>query len=78
VVQQLANSIGYQAVLVRGHAGDDLILAADWVMVTNNSDILNNEAVKLHSIPIAHIPGLRVWTDNYSNLFQILKTRQLH
>jgi hypothetical protein len=77
VVQQLANSIGQQAVLVRNHAGDDLILAADWVLVTNNPDILNNEAVKLHSIPIAHIPGLHVWTDDYSNLFQILKTPQV-
>lgn len=77
VVQQLANSIGFRTVLVRSHSGDDLILAADWVLVTNNPDILNNEAVKLHSAPINRISGLRLWTDDYSNLFQILKTPSL-
>jgi hypothetical protein len=74
VVQKLAQTIGYQSVLVRSHSGDDLVLAADWMLVTNNADILNNEAVKLHSAPITQIPGLRVWTDDYSNLFEILKT----
>lgn len=74
VVQKLAQSIGYQSVLVRSHSGDDLILAADWVLVTNNADILNNEAVKLRSAPINKIPGLRAWNDDYSNLIQIIKT----
>ncbi len=74
VVQQLATSMGYQTVLVRSHSGDDLVLAADWVLVTNNPGILNNEAVKLRSAPISRIPGLRLWTDDYSNLFQILKS----
>jgi hypothetical protein len=77
VVQQLANSIGYQAVLVRSHSGDDLVLAADWVLVTNNPAILNNEAIKLRSAPINRIPGLRPWTDDYSDLFEILKTPSL-
>lgn len=78
VVQKLADSIGYKSVRVRSNSGDDLILIADWVLVTNNPDILNNEAIKLHSLPIAQIPGLRLWTDDYSNLFQILKAPQLH
>lgn len=78
VVQKLAETMGYQAVLVRSHSGDDLILAADWVLVTNNPDILNNEAIKLHAGPISQISGLRVWTDDYSNLFQIIKTPTLH
>lgn len=78
VVQQLANSLGYHCVLVRSHAGDDLVLAADWVLVTNNADILNNEAIKLRSAPITKISGLRLWTDDYSNLFQIIKRPTLH
>ncbi len=77
VVEKLAETLGYRAVLVRSHSGDDLVLAADWVLVTNNMDVLNNEAVKLHSLPITKIAGLRVWTDDYSNLFQILKAPQL-
>jgi hypothetical protein len=78
VVQKLAASLGYHAVLVRSHSGDDLILAADWVLVTNNPGILNNEAVKLRSAPISQIPGLRLWTDDYSNLVQIIKTPVMH
>lgn len=78
VVEKLAQRLGFQVVCVRSHSGDNLILPAEWVLVTNNPDILNNEAVKLHSIPIAAIPGLRLWTDDYSNLFKILKTPQLH
>lgn len=77
VVEKLARSVGYQSVLVRSHAGDESILAADWVLVTNNPDILNNEAVRLRSKPISRVPGLRTWTDDYSNLYQILKTPQV-
>jgi hypothetical protein len=77
VVEKLAQSIGFHSVLVRSHSGDDLVLAADWVLVTNNPEVLNNEAVKLRAKPISQIAGLRVWTDDYSNLFQILKTPQI-
>jgi hypothetical protein len=78
VVEQLAKSIGLHSVLVRSHTGDDLVLAADWVLLTNNPDILNNEAVKRHSAPIDQIHGLHPWTDSYSNLFQIIKTPSLY
>jgi len=77
VVRKLGESIGYESVRIHSKSGDDLILTADWVLLTNNPDILNNGAIKLHSLPIAPIPGLRLWTDDYSNLFQILKTPQL-
>ena len=73
VVQKLAQDLGFQSVLVRSRSGDDLVLAADWVLVTNNPNILNNAAVKLRSSPINQISGLRLWTDSYSNLLQIIK-----
>ena len=74
VVRKLADAIGYQAVLVRNHENDDeLVLPADWVLVTNNPSVLDNPAVKLHSEAIAPSSGLRPWTDNYSSLLQILK-----
>jgi hypothetical protein len=77
IVQQLAVRAGFQAVLVRSHANDDdLILAADWVLVTNNRTILDNPAVRLLSAPITTRPGLRPWTDDYNDLLQILKAPQ--
>ncbi len=79
IVRQLAEMAGYHAVLVKNHASDDeLILAADWVLVTNNNDVLENPAVKVHSAPIASRAGLRPWTDDYNNLLQILKAPQFH
>ena len=77
VVRQLAEEFGYRSVLVRNHANDDeLVLPADWVLVTNNNAVLENAAVKVHAEPIHSRPGLRLWTDDYNNLLQILKTPQ--
>ena len=78
VVRQLAEGIGYEAVLVKSHADDDqLILPADWVLVTNNRRVLENPAVKVHSQPISLRSGLRPWTDDYNNLLEILKAPRL-
>ncbi len=78
VVAQLANEIGYQAVLVHNHSNqDELILPADWVLVTRNARVLDNPAVQVHSKPIFVPPGLRPWTDAYNNLIQIFKMPQM-
>lgn len=78
VVQQLAAAIGYQAILVKNHENDDeLILPADWVLVTRNPSVLENSAVKLHSAPFPQRTGLRLWTDDYSSLLPILKAPRM-
>lgn len=74
VVGQLADEIGWKAVLVRNDADRDaLIDPADWVLVTQNSAVLNNEAIRVHERPIASRAGKRPWTDNYSNLLELLR-----
>ena len=74
VVAELAKQQNLRAVLVRNHGNDDQhIFPADWVLVTNNEDVLNNAAIRLHSLPIVDRRDLRIWTDDYNNLFQILK-----
>ena len=74
VVRDLARALGYHAILVHNHGDDDnLVLPADWVVVTNNVSVLNNPAIQLHSENIAERPR-RLWTDSFSNLAQILKT----
>ena len=77
VVKQLAQSINFQAVLVRNNDDpENDVLAADWVLVTNNPAVLSNASIKVHSLPIASRPDIRLWTDNYNSLIQILKTPQ--
>jgi hypothetical protein len=78
IVAQLAQSAGYKSILIHNQRNDDeLVLPSDWILVTNNEAVLANVALKLHSRPVAPQPGLRLWTDSYNNLLQILKTTQL-
>jgi hypothetical protein len=79
VVKRLAESIGRQAILVRNHDDpENDVLAADWVLVTNNQAVLSNASIRLHTLPIASRPDIRLWTDNYNDLIQILKTPERH
>ncbi|MBV9082283.1 MAG: fused MFS/spermidine synthase [Acidobacteriaceae bacterium] len=74
VVQQLAAARGYESILVRNEAdADRLIEPADWVLVTRNPAVLHNASIAVHRRTIAPRPGLRLWTDDYNNLLQILK-----
>ncbi len=78
VVGQLAADAGYQAVLVHNREdSDEAILAADWVLVTNNQAVLHNPAITVHARAIVNRPGLRLWTDDYNNLLSVLKTPEL-
>jgi SAM-dependent methyltransferase len=74
VVQLLADDAHYPARLVTN--GDELrklIDASDWVLVTRNDRFLSDldAATLRESIEVP--PKLRLWTDDYNNLFQILR-----
>lgn len=78
VVAQLAEEVHYDAVEVMNHADpENLILAAEWVLVTRNKSVLANTAIKLHAQPIASRAGRRPWTDDFNNLLEILKAPRL-
>jgi spermidine synthase len=47
---------------------------AEWVLITNNKDLLNNSLVKAYvSRWSDDSNNTVVWTDNYSNLWSVLK-----
>ena len=78
VVRQVAERAGYRAVLVHSPEQErDLILNADWVLVTRNKGVLENASVRSQARPIASRAGLRPWTDQYSSLVQVLKTPEM-
>jgi len=78
VIAQLADEIGYKAIDVKNHEnGEDLVLAAEWVLVTRNPAVPANETIRVHAQPIASRAGLRPWTDSFNNLVQIVKWPQL-
>jgi spermidine synthase len=55
----------------------DYYANSDWVLVSADASVFRAPAFKSSSVQPALIrPNLRPWTDDYSNLFQILKIRE--
>lgn len=74
VVQLLANDAGYPVRLITN--GDNLrklIDSSDWALVTHNAHFLNDLDTSVMVDPISVPAHLRLWTDDYNNLFQILR-----
>jgi SAM-dependent methyltransferase len=74
VVQLLASDAGYLTRLI-GNPDNHrkLVDASDWVLITRSQRFLDELDT---SIPVDTInvpPHLRLWTDDYNNLFQILQ-----
>ena len=77
VVEQLARNAGMQAVRVIDR--EDLtrqVFDSEWVLATANAEFLANPAVVRARLPIDVPAGLRLWTDDYSSLFPIIKLTQ--
>jgi hypothetical protein len=49
------------------------IAASDWVLVTSRPAFFEQKEIKAVAQKIEPIPGLRTWTDDYSNLYKILR-----
>jgi hypothetical protein len=74
VAKQLANAFNYPAISILNTADEaQCISIADWVLITRNKDFLHQEMVMSQQQPIASTAGLRLWTDDYNNLFEILR-----
>jgi SAM-dependent methyltransferase len=79
VVQLLADDAHCPVRLITN--GDDLrklIDTSDWVLVTRNEDFLRNLDATTLQEQITVPARLRLWTDDYNNLFQILRPVQFN
>ena len=71
-----AENAGLQAVLIHSNADDARgIFAADWVLMTADPNFLRRPEIANAAQPLRRIPGLRLWTDDYSSLLPLLKWR---
>jgi SAM-dependent methyltransferase len=71
-----AENAGMGAVLVHSDADDAHgIFAADWVLMSANQAFLGRPEIASVSRPLTEMPGLRLWTDDYSSLLPLLKWR---
>ena len=77
VLNQLVSNSPYHAILVRNEEPDpnpfDLSSSSEWIIISKNNDFLNSKEFLNSKQEIEPIPSLRLWSDNFSNLFQILK-----
>jgi hypothetical protein len=75
VVWKAAEHFRMKAVLIEDPDDDEMgIMASDWVLLTNNEQFLAQNAVRQAAIePGGGFEDIRLWTDDYVNLFQILK-----
>jgi hypothetical protein len=74
VVALSASEFGKQAMMVSNPAEDDKeIDASDWVLVSSRPGFFDQPEIKGAAEKIPPISGLRPWTDDYSNLYKILR-----
>jgi SAM-dependent methyltransferase len=74
VVAGIADNAGLHAVSVHSHGDEQTgLYYADWILVTANQAFLNQPEVVNNGFPTSLKPGARLWTDNYSSVFPLLK-----
>jgi len=75
VVAQAAAETGKTARLVHDVHDTDkdkVSLTSDWVLVTSRPGFFEGGGLE-RAQEIETLPGLRTWTDDYSNLYRILR-----
>ena len=73
VVKMIADEYKLRSVLVVDEAEESDLAKTDWVLLARNPALLGLQEITSAATEIETIPGLGVWTDDYNNLFRILK-----
>ncbi len=74
VVAGIAADAGLKAVSVHSHSDEQTgLYYADWILVTANQSFLNQPEIVNNGFPTPLKPGARLWTDDYSSVFPLLK-----
>ncbi len=73
VVTQLAAGEGLKAAVVDSDGNDEEYWGSTWVLVTRNEAFLAIPAIRKATGPAHDTTHTDVWTDDYSNIYQILK-----
>lgn len=74
VIWKIADELNWDAVLIKNPRGDARASPSIWMLATRDHAFLRQPAIAQRASPrSAPLTNFRVWTDDYSNLFQILK-----
>jgi SAM-dependent methyltransferase len=73
VVQRLADEHGMHAVMIYDDNNDGMTSISDWILLADDEKALEAPQINEVSMPVEPRPGLKLWTDDFNNLVQVLK-----
>ena len=73
IVALLAEEYGLESVEIHGGSSDWQGSYAVWVLLSRQTGVLSVPEIDQAAQPLVIKPGLRIWTDDYSNLIQVLR-----
>src|SRR3989454_742542 len=77
VVFRAAKEYGLQAAWIASEGDDEITYDSDWILLSSDSEVLNSKEIREASeSDVPQYPHRRLWTDDYSNLFQALKLKR--
>ena len=72
VLAQAARSLHLSAAIIQAKAADDFGADSTWVLFTRDAELLNSPSLAPVKRDLLFDPAIQLWTDDYSNLFQVL------
>jgi hypothetical protein len=73
VVARLAEAQGMHAVMIYDDSDDGMTSISDWILVTDDEKSLEPPLISDVSVPVEPRPDLKLWTDDFNNIVQVLK-----
>jgi hypothetical protein len=74
VVWTLADHFGLARVLINDLGDGVDTYQSEWMLLARDPALLANPAIASHAEPMnGYVSYVRLWTDDYNNLFQILR-----
>ncbi|WP_295584147.1 fused MFS/spermidine synthase [uncultured Lamprocystis sp.] len=73
VVAEIARTKGLSTALIHDDPDGRSLRRTDWMLVARNPAVLEQEGIREAATALEPVPGLLAWTDDFNNLFQILK-----
>ena len=74
VLERAAKALGKRVVLVETEdSPDGNCYGTTWVLMANAGKVFDNPVFAGKSHPLRSAPWLRLWTDDYSNIYKVLK-----
>ncbi len=73
VVRGLAESRRLAVCLIDTNKANETIWGSTWLLLARDPHALDSDEIQLASKPFPAHSSIRLWTDDYSNLFQVLK-----